>query len=136
MSLCTNYLFDKCNRAGVMSLTPLFSFMWLWAWELGWTQCPWGLGCGHHFVCLEILLLQQGCSSKEQIWALSLYWLWQMHMALCVFQLFFLPVLCWPCNPVAFWCHPSSCCEDKEIEWRLLYVNHSFVVLIFCFSCC
>ena len=31
---------------------------------------------------------------------------------------------------VAFWCHPSSCCEDKGIEWRLLYVNHSLVVFI------
>ena len=30
---------------------------------------------------------------------------------------------------VAFWCHPSTC-EDKWIEWRLLYVNHSLVVLI------
>jgi len=31
---------------------------------------------------------------------------------------------------VAFWCHPSSCCEDKGIEWRLLYVNHFLVVFI------
>jgi len=53
--------------------------------------------------------------------------LWQMHTAPCVFQLFF-------CQPyiysVAFWCHPSSCCEDKGIEWRLLYVNHSLIVFI------
>ena len=33
-------------------------------------------------------------------------------------------------DSVAFWCHPSSCCENKGIEWRLLYVNHSLVVLI------
>jgi len=25
---------------------------------------------------------------------------------------------------------PSSCCEDKGIEWRLLYVNHSLIVFI------
>jgi len=29
-----------------------------------------------------------------------------------------------------FWCHPSSCCEDKGIEWRLPYVIHSLVVFI------
>jgi len=57
----TTYL---TNVTDVMSLTPSFSFIWLWAWELGWSQCPWGLGGGHHFVCLEILVLQQGCSSK------------------------------------------------------------------------
>ena len=38
------------------------------------------------------------------------------------------------CQPfvysVAFWCHPSSCCEDKGIEWRLLCVNHSLIVFI------
>jgi len=32
-------------------------------------------------------------------------------------------------SSVAFWCHPSSCCEDKGIEWRLLNVHHSLVVL-------
>jgi len=40
---------------------------------------------------------------------------------------------------VAFWCHPSSCCEDKGIEWKLIYVNHSFslwLYLSFYFSCC
>jgi len=111
-----------------MSLTPSFRFIWLWAWELGWSQCLWGLWGGHHFVFLEILVLQQGCSSKGQIWALSLCMLWQMHMALGVSQLFILPVFCWLCC-IAFWCHPSSCCEDKRIEWRLLYVNHSLVVL-------
>jgi len=72
-----------------MSLTPSFSFMWLWAKELSWSQCPWGLGGEHHFVCLEILVLQQGCSTKEQTWALSLCTLWQMHTAPYVFQLFF-----------------------------------------------
>ena len=44
---------------------------------------------------------------------------------------------CFFCQPffysVAFWCHPSSCCEDKGIEWRLLYVNHSLIVFIFLF---
>jgi len=33
---------------------------------------------------------------------------------------------------VAFWCHPSAC-EDKWVEQRLLYVNHSLVVLIILF---
>ena len=33
-------------------------------------------------------------------------------------------------HSVAFWCHPSSCCEDKGIEWRLLFINHSLVVFI------
>ena len=36
-------------------------------------------------------------------------------------------------DSVVFWCHPSSCCEDKGIEWRLLYVNHSLVVFILLF---
>jgi len=36
----------------VMSLTPSFSFLWQWVWELSWSQCPWGLGGGHHLVCL------------------------------------------------------------------------------------
>ena len=36
-------------------------------------------------------------------------------------------------DSVVFWCHPSSCCEDKGIEWRVLYVNHSLVVLILLF---
>jgi len=31
-----------------------------------------------------------------------------------------------------FWCHPTTC-KDKGIEWRLLYVNHSLVVLILLF---
>jgi len=50
-----------------MSLTPSFSFTWLWALESSWSQCLWGLGGGHHFVCLEILVLQQGWSSKGQL---------------------------------------------------------------------
>ena len=33
------------------------------------------------------------------------------------------------CQSFAFWCNPSTC-EDKGIEWRLLYFNHSLVVLI------
>jgi len=40
------------------------------------------------------------------------------------FSAFFQPVSCW------FWCHLTTCCEDKEIEWRLLNVNHSLVILI------
>jgi len=52
---------------GVMSLTPSFSFTWLWALESSWSQCLWGLGGGHHFVCLEILVLQHGWSSKGQL---------------------------------------------------------------------
>ena len=36
-------------------------------------------------------------------------------------------------DSVAFWCHPSTCCEDKGIEWRLFYVYHSLVVLILFF---
>jgi len=58
------------------------------------------------------LHIAEMCSSKKQIWALSLiaYMLcmsWQMHMAPCVFQLFFLPVFCW------IWGHLSTCCKDK-----------------------
>jgi len=34
---------------------------------------------------------------KRAIWVLSLCMWWQMHMIPCVFQLFFLPVLCWFC---------------------------------------
>jgi len=45
-------------------------------------------------------------------------------MAPCVFQLSFQPVLC------SFWYHPTTCCEDKGIEWILLNANHCLVVLI------
>jgi len=27
-------------------------------------------------------------------------------------------------------CHPTICCKDKEVKWRLLNVNHSLVILI------
>ena len=47
-----------------------------------------------------------------------------MHMAPYVFQLFFCQSFV---DSVAFWCHPSTCCEDKGIEWRLLDVNHFLV---------
>jgi len=47
-------------------------------------------------------------------------------MAPCVFQLFF----CQSFDSVAFCCHPSTCCEDKGIAWRLVCVNHSVVVFI------
>ena len=52
---------------------------------------------GHHLACLEILGLQWGCSSKEQIWVQSPSMSLQMPMAPCVLQLFFLPVFCWLC---------------------------------------
>ena len=58
-------------------------------WELSWSQCPWGPKGGHHFICLKILILQQGCSSKWQIWALSLCMSWQMHIWLPSFFNYF-----------------------------------------------
>jgi len=42
-------------------------------------SCLWSPGGGHNFACIKILILQQGCSSKGQIWALSLCMSWQMH---------------------------------------------------------
>ena len=87
-------------------------------------------GGHHHFVCLQILVLhlQRGCSSKEQIWAFCPHVCYDRCIQLPVFFSYFL------CQffvySVAFWCHPSSCCKDKGIEWRLLYVNHSLVVFI------
>ena len=105
------------NITGVMSLTPYFSFTRLWTKELSWNQCPWGPGGGHRFVCLEILVLQQGCSSKGQILALSLCRLWQMQWLSAFFSYFFCQSIV---DSVAFWYNPSSCCEDKGIEWRLL----------------
>jgi len=93
-----------------MSLTTLCSFIWLWVQELSWSQCLWGRGGLHHFVCLESLVLQRGCSSNAQIWALSLCMSWQIHMAHCVFRLFFCQSFV---DSVAFWCYPSTCCKDS-----------------------
>ena len=95
LSMWTSYLFHKCNRCHVIdTVVQLFMTVGLGSRLKSMSVSLVG---GHHFVCLEILVLQQGCSSKEQIWALSLCMLGQVHMALCVFQLFFLPVFCWLC---------------------------------------
>jgi len=53
-----------------------------------------------------------------------------MHMAPGIFQHFVCQSFV---DSLAFWCHPSTCCEDKGIEWRLFYVNNTLVVLILLF---
>jgi len=97
-----------------MSLAPLFSFIWLWAYELSWSQCLWGR---HRFVCLKILVLRQGCSSKGQIWALSLCMMTAAYGSLHFSAIFSGQSFV---DSVAFWCHSSTRCEDKGIKWRLL----------------
>jgi len=89
------------------------------------------------FVCLDILVLQQGCSSKEQTWALSLAY---VRYDRCIWLLvFFSYFFCQPfVYSVAFWCHPSTCLvvktrglnEDFSMSITLL------LYLSFSFSCC
>jgi len=51
--------------------------------------CPWGPRGGHHFVCLKILVLQGGCFSQGQIWALSLmYVVTDAYGSLCFSAIF------------------------------------------------
>jgi len=60
---------------------------------------------------------------------LKIFMLWQMHIAPCVLQLFFLPVFCW------LLLHSGTIrplVVKKRIEWRLSGY-HSLVVLILFF---
>jgi len=80
LTTLTTYFTDK---TGVMSLTPSIVQLHNLIVDLGiknWSQCLRGPGGGNRFVCLEILVLQRGCSSKGQIWAVSLRMLWQLHI--------------------------------------------------------
>jgi len=64
------------------------------------------------------LVLQLECSSKGQIWALSLCMSLQMHtgyVAPCVFQLFFLLVFCW------HWLLHSGAILDKSPNPSIVY---------------
>jgi len=104
------------------------AFMILWAYELSWSQ--------YVREVLEVDITSfaskssyrsEGARSKGQIWSSSLCMLWQMIWLPAFFSYFFCQSFV---DSVAFWCHSSTCCEDKGIEWRLVYVNHSVVVLI------
>jgi len=58
---------------GIKLVWSQWMFVRSWRWTL--LCLPWE----HCFVCLEILALQQQCSSKGQIWTLFLCKSWQMH---------------------------------------------------------
>ena len=121
------------NVAGVMSLTPSFSFMWLWAWELSWRQCLWGLGGEHHFVCLKILVLQQGCSSKEQTWALSLYVMTDAYGSMRFSAIFSASLLF---NLLHSGAIPLVAVKTRGLNEDFLVSIILWLYLSFSFSCC
>ena len=108
---------------GVMSLIPSFSFMWLSLWpEVNVREV------------LEASYWSEGAPQKSKS-ELCPYVCYDRCIRLLAFFSYFFCQFFVYSSVALFWCHPSSCCEDKGLNEDFSIMSITLWLYLSSFSC-